>query len=65
MTMTTVGEDQEIEDSDDSEQYKTKKKTKISREEAEQKLHEIQMVGVQNDIINMINQRIESSPRYS
>ena len=65
MTMTTVGEDQEIEDSDDSEKYKTKKKTKISREEAEQKLHEIQMVGVQNDIINMINQRIESSPRYS
>ena len=50
MTMTTVGEDQEIEDSDDSEKFKAKKKTKISQEEAERKLHDIQMTAVQGEI---------------
>ena len=60
------GDEQDLEDSDDSENYKMKgKRTKITKEEAEQKMHELQVSAVENDILNMINQRIESSPRYS
>ena len=60
------GDEQDLEDSDDSENYKVKgKRTKITKEEAEQKMHELQVSAVESDILNMINQRIESSPRYS
>ena len=42
-----------------------RRKNKATKEEAEAKIHELQQKEVEHDIMNMIAQRIESSPRYS